>query len=216
LFAVSVFSQDNSFLEGDSIEVADGFLTFADTLQLPETVEELIEEEKAFSPDPSKAILYSAIFPGLGQIYNRKYWKLPFVYGGFLGCYYAISWNGTQYSGYRTAYRDFSDKDPNTNSWKAYAIRFGLGDDQTQWDAGQANWFSGTLRNQTDRFRRYRDLSIIIAVGVYAICMIDAYVDAHLFDFDISQDLSMRMEPVIFEKTANNARAVGLQWSFTF
>ena len=219
LFTVSAFSQ-NDFLEGDSIVVANGFLSFSDSLtidsgQLMEISKGFTEEKQIFTPDPSKAILYSAIFPGLGQIYNRKYWKLPIVYGGFLGCAYAISWNGTQYKGYRRAYRDFMRGDPAADSWRAYKP-YNFDNDPNQWSAGDVAWFSSSLRRKTDFYRRFRDLSIIISVGVYAICMIDAYVDAHLFEFDISQDLSMRMEPVIFEKTANNSRSFGLQWSFNF
>ena len=72
----------------------------------------------AFSPNPTKAVLFSAVFPGLGQVYNRKYWKLPIVYGGFMGCAYAISFNSRYYKDYSNAYLDFTDGDPNTNSWQ--------------------------------------------------------------------------------------------------
>ena len=160
-------------------------------------------------------MIYSAIFPGLGQIYNRKYWKLPIVYGGFLGCIYAISWNNTQYTGYKSAYGDFTDSNPDTNSWLAYKY-YGYSDNPDEWTAQQREGFTNALKNKKDYFRRYRDLSYIITVGLYALCMIDAYVDAQLFEFDISEDLSFRMNPVFFEKTANNSRSFGLQCSFTF
>src|SRR5690606_33048723 len=74
-------------------------------------------EPTAFKPDPVKAIWMGAVIPGYGQILNRKYWKLPIVYGGFLGCAYAITWNANRYSNYKNAYLDIRDSDPNTNSY---------------------------------------------------------------------------------------------------
>lgn len=214
LFSGKVYSQENSFIENDSIEVSDAFLTYqdslaVDSLQLEKKIEteSILPPTKRFVPNPTKAVIYSAIFPGLGQIYNRKYWKLPIVYGGFLGCAYAINWNNKTYVGYKNAYRDFMDNDPNTNSWRDY-IRGDI--------SGREDYFSNVLRNRRNSFRRYRDLSCFIAIGLYAICMIDAYVDAQLFEFDISEDLSLKVDPVIFDKTANNARSLGLQCSFTF
>ena len=206
-FPVSLYSQDNSFLEGDSIQMSDGFVTFSDSLAT-DTAQITFQEEKAlppikkFVPDPTRAVIYSAIFPGLGQIYNRKYWKLPLVYGGFIGCVYAITWNNKTYKDYKLAYRDIMDNDPNTNFWQNYG--------------SNEEVLKPLLKRRRDSYRRYRDLSCIVAVGLYAVCMIDAYVDAQLFEFDISEDLSMRVDPVIFDKTANNTRSVGLQCSFTF
>ena len=171
-----------------------------------------------FKPDPTKAIIYSAIFPGLGQIYNRKYWKLPIVYGGFLGCMYAITWNGNQYNGYKNAYNDFADNNPNTRSWEAYLIynMRELDADPALWPDANRTWFKSALKNKKDFYRRNRDLSYIITIGAYAICMIDAYVDAQLFDFEISQDLSFRFEPVIIPQATTNSRTFGLQCSLTF
>lgn len=215
LFPVCLQAQDHSFLENDSVEISAGFLSFPDSLVLPaDTVQEMVK----FKPDPKKAILYSAIFPGLGQIYNRKYWKLPIVYGGFLGCVYAISWNGTQYQGYKQAYSDFTDKNPDTKSWTAYNPKYygGEGEDPEKWSSSAVTGFASRLKTGKDYFRRNLELSYIITVGVYAICMIDAYVDAQLFEFDISEDLSFRMDPVIFERTTGNSRSFGLQCSITF
>ncbi|MDL2224332.1 DUF5683 domain-containing protein [Bacteroidales bacterium OttesenSCG-928-M06] len=212
-FPVSIYSQDNSFLEADTIRVLDGFSVESDTLNADSLsvesivnvsqIEEKLEvTKKKFVPDPTKAVLYSAAFPGLGQLYNRKYWKLPIVYGGFIGCAYAITWNHKTYVDYRDAYKDLVDNDPNTTSW----MNYGTNED----------YLKSVLRSRRDRFRRYRDLSCFIAIGLYAVCMIDAYVDAQLFEFDISEDLSMRVDPVIFNKTAHNPRGVGFQCSFTF
>ncbi|GHT39413.1 hypothetical protein FACS189437_02680 [Bacteroidia bacterium] len=215
-FPAGLQAQDDSFLENDSIEISEGFLSFADSLALPAG---LAKETVKFKPDPKKAILYSALFPGLGQIYNRKYWKLPIVYGGFLGCAYAISWNGTQYRGYKQAYSDFTDNDPNTKAWEAYNYKYyytGKEEDPAKWDVSSFNNFKSRLKSGKDYFRRNLELSYIITVGVYAIFMIDAYVDAQLFEFDISEDLSLKLDPVIFERTAYNSKSFGLQCSITF
>jgi hypothetical protein len=175
----------------------------------------LIVLKPKFKPDPTKAVIYSAICPGLGQIYNRKYWKLPVVYGAYLGCAYAIAWNGNQYSGYNKAHKDLTDNDPDTNSWIDY-LYYGWSTNPDHWTSAQKSQFANALKGKKDYYRRYRDLSYIITVGVYVLTMIDAYVDAQLFDFDISQDLSMRVEPVVFDKSAFNSRSVGLQCSFKF
>jgi hypothetical protein len=194
--------------------------TFSDSVSLTlaereNFIKEKIPLKEKFRPNSTKAVIYSAIFPGGGQIYNRKYWKLPLVYGGFLGCAYAISWNNTQYTGYRNAYRDFTDDDESTNSWLAYKY-YSYSNNPNEWTAQQKSGFANALKNKKDYFRRYRDLSCIIAVGMYALCIIDAYVDAQLFEFDVSEDLSIKINPIIFEKTVNNAESFGLQCSITF
>jgi hypothetical protein len=171
-----------------------------------------------FKPDPNKAVLYSAIFPGLGQIYNRKYWKLPIVYGGFMGFAYAINWNNKNLQDYGEAYKDltydlvhYKDEPENWHqSWMNFVAA----------GAEPASRFTENFRTQLkrgrDAFRRNRDLSIILTVGFYLICMADAYVDAQLFDFDISPDLSMRIEPVVNPGTGNNARLYGLNCCIKF
>jgi hypothetical protein len=217
---VSLYSQDYYISEPDSVSGQVSHSSLADLLRqdsvyVENTGSDSILARKAFVPNSTRAVIYSAIFPGLGQIYNRKYWKLPIVYGGFLGCIYAISWNNTQYTGYKSAYRDFTDSNPDTNSWRDYKY-YGYSDNPDEWTAQQREGFTNALKNKKDYFRRYRDLSYIITVGLYAICMIDAYVDAQLFEFDISEDLSFRVNPVFFEKVANNSRSFGLQCSFTF
>ncbi|MDR0412936.1 MAG: DUF5683 domain-containing protein [Dysgonamonadaceae bacterium] len=207
---VGLQAQESVLLENDSVLITEDVLVYPDSLD-----EKMNLEKQLFKPNPTRAVLYSAILPGLGQIYNRKYWKLPIVYGGFLGCAYAITWNCNQYNGYRKAYRDFTDDNPDTNSWLDYKY-YSYDEDLSKWTEQQKTGFAGALKNKRDFYRRYTELSYIITIGVYAICMIDAYVDAQLFDFDISEDLTMRVDPVIFEKTMNSSRAFGLQCSFTF
>jgi len=217
LCPVCCFAQAGNHLKKDSVSVAEKFALKTDTVRIDSLAKGKIQPEKEkFKPSSKKAMIYGAIFPGLGQIYNRKYWKLPLVYGSFIGCVYAITWNGNQYNGYRKAYLDFIDNDPNTNSWDAYRYGSYLRQDPADWSAGMQSAFSTNLKNARDYYRRYRDMSYIITVGVYAIWIIDAYVDAQLFDFDISPDLSMHIEPVLFDRTAVNTRSIGMQFSFAF
>ena len=171
-----------------------------------------------FKPDPNKAVLFSAIFPGLGQIYNRKYWKLPIVYGGFLGFTYAIMWNNKNLQDYGQAYKDLTydlvnhkdDPDSWHQSWKDF-LSAGV-DPVTRYNEN----FRSQLKRGRDLYRRNRDLSIILTVGFYLICMADAYVDAQLFDFDVSPDLSMRIEPVVSPSTRSSAALYGLNCSIKF
>lgn len=138
----------------------------------------------------------SAIFPGLGQIYNRKYWKLPILYGGFVGLSYAISWNNRYYQDYFHAYKDIMDDDPETNSWHDF-LRYGQ-DPETVDTA----WLKDVLRRGKNYYRRYRDLSIIGTVALYAIGIMDAYVDAQLFDFEITPIFPCVSSRLLFKKTA--------------
>ncbi|WP_221409246.1 DUF5683 domain-containing protein [Dysgonomonas alginatilytica] len=178
--------------------------------------DKIIKNTAPFKPDPNKAVLYSAIFPGLGQIYNKKYWKLPLVYGGFLGLTYAITWNGRQYSDYTGAYKAIMKENPrdaeNTRIWGPFIPR---GKNPELLTDGEIATWRNRFKRQRDSYRRYRDLSIIGAVALYGLCMIDAYVDAHLFDFDISPDLSMRVEPQV-QNDPFSQRSFGIQCSFKF
>lgn len=169
-------------------------------------------EVQTFRPNPTRAVLFSAIFPGLGQIYNRKYWKLPIVYGAFMGCTYAITWNNKNLKDYTQAYSDIMGPDPEkNNSWENFLPAGANPNDYIN----NVN-FQETLKRRKDYYRRYRDLSIIIAVGVYVLCMVDAYVDAQLFDFDISPDLSMRVVPAMEMATPYSSRTYGVNCSLKF
>lgn len=166
-----------------------------------------------FSPSPKKAVIFSAVFPGLGQIYNRKYWKLPVLYGGIAGLAYAITWNNGYYQDYLGAYKDIMDDNPDTNRWHDI-LPYGM--DPITVDT---EWFGSVLKKRKDYYRYYRDFSYIITALVYVASIIDAYVDAQLFDFDMTPDLSMRMSPVIFKEERSNkpgSSSLGLQFSFYF
>ncbi len=192
-------------VEKDSIKTTSSVVVINDTTKLP-----MVLESKEFKPNPTKAVIYSAIFPGLGQIYNRKYWKLPIVYGGFLGFSYAISWNGRYYTDYSAGYKDIMDDDPETDSWKNFLP---YGQDPATVDK---EWLTNVMKRRKDFYRRYRDLSIIGAVAMYALSMLDAYVDAQLFDFDISSDLSLRIEPTLIKKTDYLANSIGFNCLISF
>ena len=147
-----------------------------------------IKEITVHRPDPEKATWLALIIPGGGQIYNRKYWKLPIVYGGFVGCLYAYNWNGQMYKDYRQAYLDIMDSDPNTDSFKDF-FRPGY-----NFEANK-EYLKSVFKKRKDRYRRWRDLSIFSFIGVYAISVIDAYVDAQLAGFDITEDINLSIEP---------------------
>jgi hypothetical protein len=185
-----------------------------------------IPPQEFSKPNSTKAVLFSFI-PGMGQIYNRKYWKLPFVYGGFMGFMYAITWNGKNYQDYWGAYKSImldaqayrellaenNGMDVEYEFNKAWTDFLPSADHKSA--VNNVN-YQNLFKNRKDYFRRNRDLSIILTVAFYAVCMIDAYVDAELFDFDISPDLSVRVEPVVSPQTRFSARNVGLSCSIMF
>jgi len=181
-----------------------GMLYNADTLNTKE-----IAAKSEFKPDPIKVVWMGAIIPGYGQILNRKYWKLPIVYGGFLGCAYAISLNSSRYQTYKTAYRDIIDTDPTTSSF--YDI---LPEGYTVENIGGIDTYTSILKTGQNSYKRYRDLSIIVTIGYYAMTLVDAFVDAQLYDFDISPDLSMRFQPTLMENNYGLKKTLGLQCSF--
>lgn len=165
---------------------------------------------RVFTPDPLRAVWLSALCPGLGQIYNRRYWKLPIVVGGFLGLGYGASWNNGMLSDYSRAYTDIMDDDPSTNSYMDFFPP------NTAESSLDRSWLERTLKSRKDYYRRNRDLCIICMVGVYLISMVDAYVDASLSNFDISPDLSMQVSPALLRDPQRPMPAIGLQLAFNF
>lgn len=185
-------------------------------------VTDSLNKKKAFRPDPLKVLWMGAIIPGYGQILNKKYWKLPLVYGGFLGCAYAITWNSGQYQTYKTAYLDIL-RYASDNSFKAIvdknlsAVSFYqvLPKGETIDNYGGISGLTTKLQTIYNSTRRYRDLSIIATVVYYALTLVDAYVDAQLYDFDISPDLSMRVQPTLMNKSYGLNNSLGLQCSIS-
>lgn len=141
----------------------------------------------------SKALWLSTALPGAGQIYNRKYWKAPLIWAGLATTIWFAQDNNK-------IYRDFAD---------AYDMR--VDDDPNTVDAYVGVYSERQLIVLQNQFRRWRDLNIILTVGVYLYNILDAYVDAHLFYFDVSEDLSLHWRPNSwYTPGVGNGQAVGL------
>lgn len=199
----------------DSLVQATHIDSLVQTISIDSVAKKLpISERAAWQPDPQRALWLALVIPGGGQIYNRKYWKLPLVYGGFIGCLYAMNWNNNMYKDYAQAYLDLMDNDPGTQSYNQFLH---LGTTITPQNEDR---FKEIFRKRKDRYRRWRDMSFFVMVGVYALSVIDAYVDAELSCFDISKDLSLKVEPTIINNHSSNnlfdASSVGLQCSLNF
>ena len=167
-------------------------------------------KERIFNPNPTRAVWLSALFPGLGQIYNRRYWKLPIIVGGYVGLAYATSWNNGMLKDYTKAYSDAMDNDPNTKSYMNFYPS------TTREEDIDMSWLQRVLKSKKDFYRRNRDLCIISMVGLYLLCMVDAYVDASLAHFDITPDLSMQVKPAVIEPQIGRLPSVGLQCAVSF
>lgn len=212
----SLFQFDTTFLT-DTIS-----FSVADTLPIKKQK----RDWTTWRPDPKKALWLAIVIPGAGQIYNRKYWKLPIIYGGFVGCAYAMRWNNMMYQNYSQifnysqsyndlmAYIGITNNESSTQSRSQFQY---LGSRITE---ANLKRYQELFRKRKDRYRRWRDLSFFVMCGVYALSVIDAYVDASLSEFDISDDLSMRVSPtIIYDKKDYNplkSSAVGLQCSLLF
>ena len=191
-----------------------------DTLQQPATILQpsapmkLKRDWSTWTPDPQRALWLALVVPGGGQIYNRKYWKLPIVYGGFLGCIYALTWNNTMYKDYSQAYLDIMDDDPTTASYEKF-LHLGR-----QINDSNIERYKTIFKSRKDKYRRWRDMSLFVMVGIYALSVIDAYVDAELSVFDISKDLSLKVQPtVIGNPTIENplyASSLGINCKLNF
>ncbi len=175
-------------------------LAAADTIGIEAVVAQAVDDAvkamqpATFRPDPTRALWLALVLPGGGQIYNRKFWKLPIVYGGYLGCFYALSWNNQMLRDYSQAYLDIMDDDPDTKSYeKMLPMGYSI--------AGRESQFQTIFKNKKNYYRRYRDMSIFAFFAVYAISVIDAYVDAELSSFDISPDLSLHLSPTVLTTT---------------
>lgn len=163
-----------------------------------------------FDPDGMRAVWLSALCPGLGQIYNRRYWKLPIVVGGFAGLVYATSWNNRMLVDYQQAYLDIMDTDPTTNSYMDFFPPYYNEDDLDK------TWLTNILKTRKDAYRHYRDYCIVGMVALYLVCILDAYVDAELYHFDMSPDLAVDVKPALIPITSTQRPALGLQCAITF
>lgn len=144
---------------------------------------------------PHKATMYSAVIPGLGQIYNKRYWKLPIIYGAAGIFIYQINYHNDEYNKYRNAYREMSNG--TIDKFEVYTS-------------------TETLKNIKDTYRRNRDLSVIGLAAVYLINILDATVDAHFYNYEINQNLTMRVAPTTIPMTVVPENSIGLTCSFSF
>ncbi len=166
-------------------------LTPEKTGVIPDTVE-LISYATRY--DPRKAILYAAVLPGLGQIYNKKYWKLPLVYGGFIGFGRGINFYQKGYKKYKEELFDVLETSSGVSS---------------------SGYTKDQLRTIVDRYRRERDFMIILMAGMYLLQMVDAHVDAHLKEFDLNPNLHVRLQPTM-ETDMLTGRSTGFSIKFRF
>ncbi len=209
---------DSTLVVMDSLAVSDARILLPDDSTSVVVKKEKIRRDwSTWRPNPKRALWLALVLPGAGQIYNRKYWKLPIFYGGFIGCIYALSWNNTMYKDYSQAYLDISDNDPSTASYNKF-LHLGV-----EINSSNEARYRDLFRSRKDKYRRWRDMSIIAMVVVYALSVIDAYVDAELSEFDISKDLSLRVQPTAIPThqwgTVNRplqAQSLGVSCSLNF
>ncbi|PJC61661.1 MAG: hypothetical protein CO022_08660 [Flavobacteriales bacterium CG_4_9_14_0_2_um_filter_32_27] len=185
-----------SFLIAVSVCIFSTHSVFSqDTTKIIQTDTIFVLKEKPHSP--GKAALMSAIVPGLGQAYNKKYWKIPVVYGAIGVSVYFAKENDKFYSKYRNALKIRLDDDPNTI------------------DDYQGIMSVQNLESNVNYYQRNRDLSVILAGVFYALNIIDATVDAHLFSFPKNDNLSFDVRPS-FQVTQNNQVVNGISLALKF
>jgi len=176
---------------------------------------------KIVKADPMRATMLAVALPGLGQIYNRKYWKLPLVYAGFGGVIFAISYNTTNYNKFMKAYQDFTDEIPETDS---YIKLIRNADPKTYdpvlhpstYDLSTATWYTERMLRQVDYFKKYRDLSYIGFAAWYLFTVLDANVDASLLNYDISNNLDLQIEPLQVPQAGYTSLGMNVSLKLTF
>jgi hypothetical protein len=168
-----------SLLVITTLHAQDSVVVERDTL-IVEKKDTLLTKSYANRYNPRKALLYAAILPGMGQIYNKKYWKLPLVYGGFVSIGYGINF-------YNNLYREYKHE-------LFINLEMGLGENDVRDNTPTT---TRGYRVAVDRAKRERDFMIILMGGMYILQMIDAHVDAHLKEFDLNPNLQVSLEPLI-------------------
>jgi hypothetical protein len=155
-------------------------------------------QKRQFKAEPLRATMLAIALPGLGQIYNKKYWKVPIVYVGFGAIIYAADYNGSRYNTFLKAYQDLTDAFPETDSY--LDIKEWKGVDPAEFDRvkepSSYSWHKDQLIRQVDYYRKYRDLSYIGVAAWYLVTILDANVDASLFNYDINDNLDLEIAPV--------------------
>lgn len=204
-FSQSIFSQ-----EGNEAEIPSESDSLKTNLRQSGVImqDSLFEKKKVVNPlAPSKAAFYSAAIPGLGQIYNKRYWKVPIVWGAIGGSVYAYTWNNNNYRRFRTAFirrkAGFTDDE-----------FFDLNGDNLATDPPDLD--DGDLENQQERFQEDRDLWLVVSIALYALNIVDANVDAHLKQFNIDDNLSFDFEPYLDLNPITNDPNYGMALTIKF
>lgn len=179
-------------IPSNSIHKQDSILGFR-TLEEPEATQEL--EMVLENHEPNKAAWYSTAVPGLGQAYNKKYWKIPVIWAGIAGFTYFIKFNNDEYQFYRRNLIYETEQNPDFLN-------------ETPLEAS-------TLKSGRDQYRRTRDMLVIFSVFFYMLNIVDAHVDAHLIEFDVNQSLSVQVNPTI-QYNPNGRQSAGLTFSVKF
>ena len=212
--AQDTYTETDSLFMAEPLEIPelnseDSISIMSDTLPVKRK-----RDWNTWRPDAKRAMWLAIVLPGAGQIYNRKYWKLPLVCGGITGCIYAITWNNQMFHDYSQAYMDIMDNDPNTDSYNDFLHLGNVVDESNK------SRYQELFRKRKDRYRRWRDLSVFALIGVYALSVIDAYVDASLSEFDISDDLSLSVSPTVIDARStggvSKSPAIGVGCSLRF
>lgn len=221
--SINCQAQQEDLAVMDSIAQADSRILFGDSLATASDTTSVVVKKKekkpardwtTWKPNPQRALWLALVIPGAGQIYNRKFWKLPIIYGGFIGCIYALTWNNMMYKDYSQAYLDIMDDDPTTASYNKFLH---LGVEITE---ANEQRYKDLFKSRKDKYRRWRDMSFFVMLGVYALSVVDAYVDAELSEFDISKDLSLKVSPVLIPNHSGGslleAQSLGICCSINF
>jgi hypothetical protein len=174
LAILMIFLTSSATMAQDSLTVIPGDTLIADS---PDTV---LLKSYAARYDPRKALMYAAVLPGLGQIYNKKYWKLPLVYGGFVAIGYYINFWQDNYIEYK--------------GQLFYNLDHGIGENESN---GPMQYTTAALRTIVDKSRRNRDFWVIMIGAMYILQIVDAHVDAHLKEFDLNPTLKVSVRPSV-------------------
>ncbi len=185
------------FLAGLFFSKSDAQQITSDTSVQNTSPKEKVIDSLSLQHSPRKATIYSALLPGLGQVYNKKYWKVPVLYGGFALTGFFIHYNNQRFHKYNDEL--IARKNNDTASLNPALVR--LDDD--------------AIKSASDDFRRYRDLNVIITALIYVLNIVDAHVDAHLFYFNVDDNLTLRVTPQL-QRLQNEAIVPNLSLKFNF
>ncbi|MBL0329467.1 MAG: hypothetical protein IPP64_08645 [Bacteroidetes bacterium] len=191
------FTSSVSAQVGDTLIKNDSLTVIKTTTITSDSIPSVTLNKKPYH-SPRKAALLSAILPGAGQVYNKKYWKLPIIYAGAAGLTYSFQFNHSRYVKYRNAYK------------------YRIDDDASTTDDYIGVYTDDNLNTLQKYYHRYRDLTVIGFAALYALNIIDASVDAHLFTFDVSDDLTMNVAPTFINTTGMNHYTTGINFSLSF